>query len=258
MIETGKDTVQTEANTEATETPTESEQATVTGNQETQNETTEQVTKNETQEEKLLAGKYKTVEDLEKGYSELSKKVREKAPEAPEEYKYEFDSEDERLQIALKDWNPSEDPLVQALDPLFKKHNLSQEAVAEIAQAYLGMAVEGQVDPGEERKKLGADADKVISRVEQFVNNRFSAEEQQIAASVAETAEGLKFLNKLVDMTRERPVPAEAQQGPMKSPEELEQQAHALRKEPNFMSNPKMQKQYEELMDKAMMAKLKQ
>ena len=208
----------------------------------------------EEQDEQLILGKFKTYEDLEKGYKEATKKLREKIPEAPEEYSFDF-TDDEAfkeyshldLKLALND-----DPMAQAVAPIFKKHNISQEAAADIAKAVIKYELGNVRDPGEEKKALGEEADALIQNAESFVQKNFTKDEQQILAGLATTADGVRLVNKLRQMSGSKPIPGEGGGAPALSSREYMDKAMKIKNETeNFNFNTSAQKEYEKYMDLA-------
>lgn len=75
-------------------------------------------------EDKLFAGKFKSAEELEKGYKEAVQKLTEKTPSAPESYEFDFSGHD-----VLKDFEIdfSTDPEWQDVAPAFKEANITQD-----------------------------------------------------------------------------------------------------------------------------------
>jgi len=205
------------------------------------------------------ANKFGSVDELEKGYKELTQKLREKLPEAPEEYKLDL-GEIEGLadfKEKLDGLDISEDPMFKAALPAFKKHNLSQDAVNDIIADVLKSDIEGAVDKEAELAKLGDDGDKILSEVARF-NAKLPEEEQAFINSIATTAEGVKFAHKLIGLMGEKPVPTEEANAPELDPNEILNEAAKLKREtPNFDLNTKAQARYEALMTEASKIQLK-
>lgn len=204
----------------------------------------------EKQDDYLYGGKYKSVDDLEKGYKELYSKYTEKRPEAPEKYEFDF-SEHETLksqEISLDD-----DPTYQKMVPLFKELNLTQDQANMLVSTYLETSYEAIPDQAQEIEKLGPNAQEIINRTNSFVSKNFTAEEQELAMAIGATADGVKFLDKIAKMRGEQPIPTDAADyAPKKSYQELMAEATAfLKSHPNFDIDKKAQARYERMMDEA-------
>jgi hypothetical protein len=201
-------------------------------------------------EEYLYAGKYKSAEDLEAGYKELYGKFTAKTPEAPDEYKFDF-TENEALKSV--EINLDDDPTYQKMVPLFKELNLSQDQANALVETYLESSMEGITDIGEELKKLGPNANDIVTRANAFVAKYLSPEEQGIAEQLGQTAEGVQFLEKMAKMRGEADIPVDAQAfAPKQTYQELMAEAVALRKgNPNFDIDRPAQAKYEQMMDAA-------
>lgn len=238
-------------NPEPTETPAE---------EPAENKTPEPNEEPKGDDEYKYAGKFGSVDDLEKGYKELSAKVREKAPTAPEEYELnlgEVESlADYKTQLEGLDLN--DNTLIQAALPAFKKHNISQDAANEIIADVLAADLSEMINPEEELKKLGPEGGELIKELSAF-KAKFPAEEQGFLDQIATTAEGVKFLAKLRDMTGEKAIPTEQDSVAAQDPQELITEAKALKaKTPNFEVDKGAQARYEKLMDDAARLQLKQ
>lgn len=201
--------------------------------------------------EEAFVGKFNTLGDLVSGYKEATKKLREKTPEAPEEYTYE---PSEGIELP-EGYNISEDPVMAKLMPIMKEHNLTQEAFNGLVNSYMEVMQESAVDVGEELKKLGPNGPDLVSEVNSFVS-KFSAEEQQLLASLGTTAEGVKLVHKLKGMTGEKRTP-DGSSAPVVDIADLKAQAQKIKAEtPNFEWDKSAQKSYEDLMNKAAMLEL--
>jgi len=256
----GEETAQTEeAQTEQTEqtgAATQSgEQEQVSPEQQIEQGTQESGSEEESgeQSDQLYAGKFKTVEDLEKGYKEAVKKMTEKNPEPPEAYNLDF-SEDEDIaqyQHLAETLDVSSDPLVEQLDPVFRKHNITDEAARNIAKTYLQAEFENTPDPEQEKQKLGDQADSILQEVNSFVGKNFSQEEQQLARQLGQTGEGVMFLQKLARMSGEKNIPGEGSNVASESADELRQQAFQIKQQNNGNLYGDNLKKYENLMNQA-------
>lgn len=206
------------------------------------------------------ANKYSSVEDLEKGYKEVTAKLREKQPPAPDEYIFDGLSEDPDFadnKDFIENIDLSEDPLLQAALPAFKKHNISQEAANDIVKAVLKTNSASSVNPEEELGKLGENADEVLNEVARWVH-KFPKERQEALMALTYTAEGIKTLKAMKDMSGEKAVPAEANEAPEMDPQDLLDEAYKIKAETkNFESNTQAIARYEALTNKAASIQLK-
>lgn len=204
--------------------------------------------------EEPFLGKFETLGDIEKGYKELSQKVREKHPEAPEEYAFDF-SEHERLKDLSEDYNILEDPLMEAVMPIFKEHNISQDAATALTQSFLEWQLESMPTVEQEREKLGSEADAIIDEVSAFVG-KFPESERATLEQIGTTADGVRLLQKLKHMMGEKSVPGDVPRNQV-DPAELWHKAQEYKKNAhNFMSNPQAQAEYDRLADIAVKAEL--
>jgi len=207
----------------------------------------------------LYAGKYKSVDDLEKGYKEAVQKLTEKQPQAPEEYNFDFTDDEDLKEFSHLEPNLAlnDDPLVQEIAPVLKKHNISQEAASDIAKAYLKTELSSAGDPGEEMKKLGDQGQEIIKEVNTFVGKNFSQEEQQVAEQIGQSAEGVKFLHKLSQMAREKNIPTDATGESFESAGDFIEKAGDLKKKHGGNLYGEAAREYEKLMDKAAQISMK-
>ena len=184
------------------------------------------------QGEKLYAGKYKSAEELEKGYNESTKYAREQAalvkdlqgkmPKAPEKYVFDFSKTDDLKEVKLdpeaKDFKPMLD--------VFKEIGLSQEQADKLVQAKIRL--DASLAPTAEQVKasLGANADAILSRL-QTHTNKLSPEDQQIMKSISDDAGLLDFMYRHL-VGEELPTPPAGQGGsaaPAKTGAELKAEA---------------------------------
>ena len=211
--------------------------------------------KSEQEEGYLYAGKYKTVEDFEKGHKELVQKLREKSPEAPEDYSFDF-SDDEDLKPhahLLEEVNVKEDPRFETMDVVFKKHNLSQEVVSDIVKAQLMFDINSMPDIEAEAESLGEEKDIILAHAQTFVNKHLSGDEIEIAVDLGKSAAGVKLLYKMSKLAGEKSIPSDVGTvvtGP--SSKELYAEAFALKADnPRFEVDSSAQARYESLLESA-------
>ena len=154
----------------------------------------------------LLAGKYKTPQDLEKGYNELNKKYREavEGVKAPEKYETDF-SKVEGLEKLKAD-----DPLLKEMLPTFKALGLPQAKVQTLLKSLYGKIGDMQksgvlpspYDQTAELKTLGADAPVIVGKLQSYVNGRedLSKAEKKVFNSLCMTADECKLMYKILGL----------------------------------------------------------
>lgn len=214
-------------------------------------------TTNEAGEETLLAGKYKTAEDLESAYKELMQKYTEKRPEAPEDYNFDFSTHDV---LKDKDISLADNPTYQKMVPLFKEMNLSQDQASALINAYFESEFEQVPDIGDELKALGPDANDIINRVNSFVSKELNDEDKQIATWLGQTAEGVRFMERYEKRMRAiSNIPEKnAVEAPTKSSADLWEQANRYKEMYQRHNDFAAQKKYEELSTLATEAQLRE
>lgn len=201
----------------------------------------------------LIFGKYKDMTEAEKGHKELVQKLTEKRPGAPENYDFNY-TENETFKefktIPDFDLNLAEDPMVKALAPVFKEHNLPQDAVNDLVKAYLDTEMASTQDPGDIKQALGTDADIIIKEANLFVAKNLNTEEQGIATQLGSSLEGIKFLHKMAQLSRSRNIPTEGEYD-FESADDLLKQADEIFKKHNGNPQGPALREYEELTTKA-------
>jgi len=217
-------------------------------------------------EDGMVFGKYKDAtaarEAFKKLESENGKLRREKTPTAPEEYEYSFGSDEDMKDIVPEDFDFSEDPLVQAMEPVFKDNNFTQDQVTAATKAWLQFQSASQTDPKAEMEALGTKATELIQGAQDFRDLKdFSTEEQSIIEGWATTGDEVKLINKIKKMMGgEKTIPTDgARLESGKSSKELYSEAFALKKKAgeNFQFNTTAQALYDEKMDEAVAAEEK-
>lgn len=203
--------------------------------------------------EKPIAGKYKSLGELENGYKELSTKLREKSPAAPENYEIKL-PETIKLPEGV---DLSKDPILEKMMPKMKELGISQQAFEGLIGSYLEAELGMMPDAAKELEKLGGKDAPVLASVAAFVG-RFPEAEQKQLRQIATTAEGVQLIEKIRQMTGEKSIPTDEEHRQAEGdPAELEAQAMKLKRDtPNFDANTTAIKQYEALMDRAAAIKL--
>tara|TARA_R110000822_G_scaffold20601_2_gene65895 strand:+ start:1987 stop:2757 length:771 start_codon:yes stop_codon:yes gene_type:complete len=154
---------------------------------------------NTTTPETLLAGKYKSVEDLEKGYRESTKYSRElndkvktlegAVPTAPEEYEFNFKEIEGLEDVEIK----ADDPDMKAMLPVFKELNLTNDQANRLVQAHLQSMASLSETPEQIKEGLGSEADTIVTKLQDFTNGLPLAD-QQIMQALSDTSAGVDFL----------------------------------------------------------------
>ena len=193
--------------------------------------------------EVLYAGKYKSVEALEKGYRELSKHLHETRPQAPESYDFSF------IEAHVDGANLQEDPLVTALAPVMQAHHITQQQAEALFATYLETVQAQLPDVTVEKEKLGPQADTILSQLDGFLQRYCNAPEHAMAAQLATTADGVRLLHKLARLSGEKPLPANAQ-ATAHTADDLRSKAAQMLADPTLAQDPAKQRQYHALWEK--------
>lgn len=169
-------------------------------------------------EVKLFANKFKTTEDLEAGYKELTKKLTESGKIAPEKYELSLP---EGLQLADAD----NDPLLKSFSEVAKKHNLNNDAYNDLIALKLQADAESVPNFENEMAKLGDNAQQLVSGLDNYLKSNLSADEYNVALNVATTAEGVLLLDKLRKMGESTKLPGDNvdKQAARATPEQAEE-----------------------------------
>ena len=150
----------------------------------------------------LFAGKYKTPEELEKGYNESGKYIRDlttklkdyetKIPKAPEAYQFDFSANEE-----LKSFNVAEDEQLKSMMPVFKELGLSQDQASKLVENFLKTSITPAPTAEDFKKVLGADAEIKIGRL-QVLNSSLPEKDQQIFQSLVGDPQTVDFLYRYI------------------------------------------------------------
>jgi len=213
-------------------------------------------------EKGLYLGKYKTIPEVMKGYKELSGKLREKNPEAPESYQaISFkDDQDIPQEYRTLEINAENDPLFKEFEPTFKAGKFTQEQVNLLVKNHFLYNIKNQPDLNKEREKLGEDADKILSNITRYRDKRNTPAMKALAQLAGQNGDMLKELNILIGAAGEKGIPGDINNGGMesKSPEEWDADAREYKKKygKEMDSGSKFhQDKYYELLGKATKAK---
>lgn len=163
--------------------------------------------------EKVYAGKYKTVDDLEKGYKETSKYAREQAalakslesqiPKAPEKYAFDFSAVKGLENVKLEETDPD----MVGMIPVFKELNLSQEQASRLVAAHLQNMASLTPTPEQIKEQLGPNSEVIIGRLQTYTN-KLPLEDQKVLQALSDTPEGIDFLYRHL-VGQELPTPAQ-------------------------------------------------
>jgi len=205
-------------------------------------------TTTEAERPEWLPEKFKTGEDLAKGYAELQKKFSQGKHKAPEEYDVS----------AFADANiPEDDELFNTYKDWAKENGISQNAFEELASKFVEMAGAeadmAEVSYQEEYKKLGNNADAIIksmtewgqSLVRKGVWGQDDFEEFKIMGG---TAQGIRALQKIRSYYGDRSIPIDVAQ-PEGAPSRDELTAMVAK--PEYLNDPiyraKVEKMFEQV-----------
>lgn len=200
--------------------------------------------------DELLAGKFKEVPELERSYKELEssygKLKRERAPEAPESYDFSFENDAEFTATLPEGYSLSEDPLVEAMSPIFKDANLTQEQVDKITKGWIGNELASVPNAEEEMSKLGSESEALLKGANSFLERNFTEEERGLVSGLESTADGIRLLNKMASIiSTNKVIPTDASTGTGVDLSDLRSKADALRATPHFKNKPDLMKEYD-------------
>lgn len=165
-------------------------------------------------EAKKFAGKYESVEELEKGYAEAQKKLSERAPSVPEKYELHKAFADMGMQVAdptehAEAYAKAEGELRDAgvtAEQLPKLLAMNKASIENAIQAYAAANPVVRNDIKAERTKLeqawGPQTDANLSALGQYAKNL----PQHVAKTLAQTAEGAQWLFDLMS-SKNSPIP---------------------------------------------------
>jgi len=139
----------------------------------------------------FIANKYRTVEEQAKAANELRKKLGSKAEDAPEAYEIDYDS------FGIK----KDDPVLAEFNTFFKDMNVAQADYEKIIKKFVDI----QTSHGESLEKqkteafnaFGPDTKETVGRLNTWIDNSFTAEEQDIVKSFMTSAEEVRVLEKM-------------------------------------------------------------
>lgn len=195
-------------------------------------------------EKKLLAGKYKTTEDLEKGYTELNKKLGEKF-NPPEKYDLDFSTDPD---FKDKVFPPSFAAAAEKYDKIFRDLKIPQGAAKALAKEYMNdlLSTYTHVDPEAEKEKLGTDRDTILSTLESY-SNKLDEKQRETFKALAYDAESTKLVYNLVRGLGEKPITGKDANVESSAQAETHQSLIEWKKaHPNWDSNSVLRAEYAE------------
>ena len=130
------------------------------------------------------------VEELGASYNALEYKI--VIPEVPEHINIEVNKDQE----LLKEWSA-----------ICKENNLSQEMFNRGVNAFVNNEIAGLPDTQQEMQKLGDNANSRVEAADLWSKKYLTPESYEVAAKMASTAEGVKALEEIMNLTKTQPLP---------------------------------------------------
>ena len=259
LVEAIGDDVQATPSTESQETST-TESASLTDKVEKDTETSETKAKGK------FAGKYETPEELEKGYKEQTKAVKDLTKQLKERETKETISDDFDLAEALKEVQglpegaaiDKDDVIFQAMMPAMKDAGLTPDQAKHLAGEFVKMQLGEIPDSEQEIAALGDNAKETLSKIGKVIQS-LPEDQATILKSMTTTADEVKTLLSFAEKfsSGEKGIPTGSNQQPLKSATELEAEAFAYKNQyaKSIGSNRGQQEHYNHLMKQAQAAK---
>lgn len=196
-----------------------------------------------TPDEALILGKFKTVDDLSKSYTELEGKLHGKVPK-----EYNFDAlEDDKFK-----WKKDSDEYKGFIE-MAKERRLSQEQAEGIMESYKKAKMAEWRDPSKEIEKLGVDGKEQVAITAQWLQNNLSPESYEAMRGVAGTAEFVKALQELKGKLKQQKTYAGAGTGGKVSGSQAAEKARQFATDnwDKMRDNPVLQREYQQLIQDA-------
>jgi hypothetical protein len=195
-----------------------------------------------------LPEKFKSPEDLAKGYAELQKQFSQGKHKAPETYDDSIFKEagiedDDELYSTYKDWA--------------KENGVSQAAFEQLASKFIDMAGAeadtAEISYKEEYEKLGKNADVVIKSMTDWASSLvrkgvWSESDFEEFKFMGGTAQGLKALQKIRSYYGDKPIPVDV--GPIDGAPSKDELMSMVGK-PEYQSDPAYRAKVEKLFEQA-------
>lgn len=149
-----------------------------------------------------LLEKFTNLGEQAKAFVELEKRMGGFKGAPKDGYNLEVISD--RLQAEL----PSDAPLVQSLMETAKSLNMSQEGFEKFMESIVTVQKSFQVDPQEELRKLGPDAEQQISVLKQWAENNFGPDDVAVIQDMLNgPAEQIRVLQKMRTLSPKSSIP---------------------------------------------------
>ena len=139
---------------------------------------------------------------------ELSKQIRtdieqERKSVVPEEYKIVIPEVPEHINIEVN----KDQELLKEWSAICRENNLSQEMFNRGVNAFVNNEIAGLPDTQEEMAKLGDNANSRVEAADLWSKKYLTPESYEVAAKMASTAEGVKALEEIMNLTKTQPLP---------------------------------------------------
>lgn len=168
------------------------------------------------------------IDKIAEAYRHAEKKISEgqyKAPEAPEEYKYNFAVEGLDADLITPD-----DPLLAKMTDVFRENKLPQDVADSLVNAFLEYELEQQPKLEDSLAELGKDGQDIIDRLENFAQTNLEADEREAFDAMTFGPAQVKLLHKMINMAGEQKLGNAAEERePLKSAQEYIDEAFAYR-----------------------------
>tara|TARA_R100000988_G_scaffold101499_1_gene74521 strand:+ start:398 stop:1150 length:753 start_codon:yes stop_codon:yes gene_type:complete len=201
-----------EETTQATEQPTEAVTATEQQPEVTRPEHVAEkfwdTERNEVKVDELSASYNALEKKIGMRTDELSKQVRddlekERMGNIPEEYEIVVPEVPEHINIEVN----KEQELLKEWSAICKDNGLSQDIFNRGVNAFVNNEIAGLPDMQQEMTKLGDNANSRIEAADLWSKKYLTPESYEVAAKIASTAEGVKALEEIMNITRTQPLP---------------------------------------------------
>ena len=201
-----------EETTQATEQPTEAVTATEQQPEVTRPEHVAEkfwdTERNEVKVDELSASYNALEKKIGMRTDELSKQVRddlekERMSNVPEEYEIVIPEVPEHINIEVN----KEQELLKEWSNICKDNGLSQDIFNRGVNAFVNNEIAGLPDMQQEMTKLGDNASSRIEAADLWSKKYLTPESYEVAAKIASTAEGVKALEEIMNITRTQPLP---------------------------------------------------
>ena len=97
--------------------------------------------------------------------------------------------------------------LLKEWSAICKENNLSQEMFNRGVNAFVNNEIAGLPDTQEEMAKLGDNANSRVEAADLWSKKYLTPESYEVAAKMASTAEGVKALEEIMNLTKTQPLP---------------------------------------------------